>query len=115
MLSRPCANAARRCARPARRAPATRLAGRGAERLVVGEHAHLLVGDLAGVTRADRALGVAVDLDLGEGGAEGGLNRYVNVYLNDEDVRVLEGLETAVGDTDTLVILPAMAGGASQS
>ena len=44
--------------------------------------------------------------------AEGGLNRYVNVYLNDEDVRVLEGLETAVGDTDTLVILPAMAGGA---
>jgi molybdopterin synthase sulfur carrier subunit len=44
--------------------------------------------------------------------ADGGLNRYVNVYLNDEDVRVLEGLDTAVGDTDTLVILPAMAGGA---
>jgi molybdopterin converting factor small subunit len=44
--------------------------------------------------------------------AEGGeLNRYVNVYLNDEDVRVLEGLDTAVGDEDTLVILPAMAGG----
>ena len=45
--------------------------------------------------------------------AEGQLNRYVNVYLNDEDVRVLEGLETAVGDSDTLVILPAMAGGAA--
>jgi molybdopterin synthase sulfur carrier subunit len=44
--------------------------------------------------------------------ADGGLNRYVNVYLNDEDVRVLDGLETAVGDSDTLVILPAMAGGA---
>jgi molybdopterin synthase sulfur carrier subunit len=44
--------------------------------------------------------------------ADGGLNRYVNVYLNDEDVRVLEGLETAVGTEDTLVILPAMAGGA---
>jgi molybdopterin converting factor small subunit len=43
---------------------------------------------------------------------DGGLNRYVNVYLNDEDVRVLEGLDTAVGETDTLVILPAMAGGA---
>ncbi len=42
---------------------------------------------------------------------DGGLNRYVNVYLNDEDVRVLDGLETAVGDSDTLVILPAMAGG----
>ncbi len=43
--------------------------------------------------------------------AEGDLNRYVNVYLNDEDVRVLDGLETVVGETDTLVILPAMAGG----
>ena len=43
--------------------------------------------------------------------AEGELNRYVNVYLNDEDVRVLDGLQTPVGDADTLVILPAMAGG----
>jgi sulfur-carrier protein len=43
---------------------------------------------------------------------DGGLNRYVNVYLNDEDVRVLDGLETAVSEADTLVILPAMAGGA---
>ena len=45
-------------------------------------------------------------------GSDGELNRYVNVYLNDEDVRVLDGLKTAVGDGDTLVILPAMAGGA---
>jgi molybdopterin synthase sulfur carrier subunit len=43
--------------------------------------------------------------------SEGELNRYVNVYLNDEDVRVLDGLETTVGESDTLVILPAMAGG----
>jgi molybdopterin synthase sulfur carrier subunit len=43
--------------------------------------------------------------------AEGELNRYVNVYLNDEDVRVLDGLDTTVGESDTLVILPAMAGG----
>ncbi len=42
---------------------------------------------------------------------EGGLNRYVNVYLNDEDVRVLDGLETAVSDGDTVIIMPAMAGG----
>ena len=41
----------------------------------------------------------------------GELNRYVNVYLNDEDVRVLDGLDTTVGESDTLVILPAMAGG----
>jgi sulfur-carrier protein len=46
---------------------------------------------------------------------DGGLNRYVNVYLNDEDVRVLDGLDTPVGESDTLVILPAMAGGAAQS
>jgi molybdopterin converting factor small subunit len=44
--------------------------------------------------------------------ADGQLNRYVNVYLNDEDVRVLDGLETGVSEKDTLVILPAMAGGA---
>jgi molybdopterin converting factor small subunit len=44
-------------------------------------------------------------------GPDGSLNRYVNVYLNDEDVRVLDGLETGVGASDTLVILPAMAGG----
>jgi molybdopterin synthase sulfur carrier subunit len=42
---------------------------------------------------------------------EGDLNRYVNVYLNDEDVRVLDGLETSVSESDTIVILPAMAGG----
>ena len=42
---------------------------------------------------------------------EGDLNRYVNVYLNDEDVRVLEGLDTAASEGDTVVILPAMAGG----
>jgi molybdopterin synthase sulfur carrier subunit len=45
-------------------------------------------------------------------GEDGTLNRYVNVYLNDEDVRVLQGLDTAVKESDTLVILPAMAGGA---
>ena len=42
---------------------------------------------------------------------EGDLNRYVNIYLNDEDVRVLDGLDTAVSDGDVVVILPAMAGG----
>jgi MoaD family protein len=45
--------------------------------------------------------------------SEGELNRYVNVYLNDEDVRVLDGLETSVKDGDSVVILPAMAGGAA--
>ena len=44
-------------------------------------------------------------------GPDGDLNRYVNVYLNDEDVRVLDGLDTEVGESDTVMILPAMAGG----
>jgi molybdopterin synthase sulfur carrier subunit len=47
--------------------------------------------------------------------ADGELNRYVNVYRNDEDVRVLDGLETAVAAGDTVVILPAMAGGQPRS
>ena len=43
--------------------------------------------------------------------ADGELNRYVNVYVNDEDVRVQDGLDTGVEPDDTVVILPAMAGG----
>ena len=46
---------------------------------------------------------------------EGDLNRYVNIYLNDEDVRVLDGLDTSASESDTVVILPAMAGGAGVS
>jgi sulfur-carrier protein len=42
---------------------------------------------------------------------DGGLHRFVNVYLNDEDVRYLGALETEVGDGDTISILPAVAGG----
>jgi molybdopterin converting factor small subunit len=43
--------------------------------------------------------------------ADGGLNRFVNVFLNDTDVRHLDGLDTPVRDGDSLVLLPAMAGG----
>ena len=43
----------------------------------------------------------------------GGLRRFVNVYLNDEDVRFLAGLQTPVKDGDTVTVLPAVAGGAS--
>lgn len=39
------------------------------------------------------------------------LQRYVNVYVNDEDIQYLEKLATPVGPKDTVVILPAMAGG----
>jgi len=43
--------------------------------------------------------------------ADGGLHRFVNVYLNGQDVRYLQLLETPVGERDALIILPAMAGG----
>ncbi|MEN3536215.1 MULTISPECIES: MoaD/ThiS family protein [Microbispora] len=43
---------------------------------------------------------------------DSGLRRFVNVYLNDEDVRFLGGLGTPVADGDTVTVLPAVAGGA---
>jgi molybdopterin synthase sulfur carrier subunit len=42
----------------------------------------------------------------------GTLHKFVNVYLNDDDVRYLSGVDTPVGATDELSILPAVAGGA---
>ncbi len=43
---------------------------------------------------------------------EGALHRFVNVYVNDEDVRFLGGLETPLKDGDSVTVLPAVAGGA---
>ena len=58
------------------------------------------------------------DLDGRHGGlrdavttADGSLARFVNVYLNDEDVRFLDGIDTALSDGDVVSILPAVAGG----
>ena len=42
---------------------------------------------------------------------DGGLRRFVNVYVEGEDIRFLEGLETPVEDGDEVTILPAVAGG----
>ena len=42
---------------------------------------------------------------------DGDLNRFVNAFLNDTDVRHLQALDTPVGEADTLTLLPAMAGG----
>ncbi|MFE9372030.1 MoaD/ThiS family protein [Streptomyces sp. NPDC006711] len=39
------------------------------------------------------------------------LRRFVNVYLNDEDVRFLDGIDTKLSDSDNVTILPAVAGG----
>jgi molybdopterin synthase sulfur carrier subunit len=43
---------------------------------------------------------------------DGALHKFVNVYLNDDDVRYLSGLDTPVSDSDQISILPAVAGGA---
>jgi molybdopterin synthase sulfur carrier subunit len=48
-------------------------------------------------------------LDLKDGKAD--LRRFVNVYVNDEDVRFLGGLEASLSDGDQVVVLPAVAGG----
>ena len=43
---------------------------------------------------------------------DGELSPFVNVYVNDRDVRYRDGMETPVGPDDTVILLPAMAGGA---
>jgi molybdopterin converting factor small subunit len=59
------------------------------------------------------------DLDSRHGGLrerlvdDSGLRRFINVYLNDEDVRFLGGLTAPVKDGDTVTVLPAVAGGMS--
>jgi molybdopterin synthase sulfur carrier subunit len=42
---------------------------------------------------------------------DGGLRRFVNIYLGGEDIRFLDGLDTPLGDGDEVTILPAVAGG----
>lgn len=45
-------------------------------------------------------------------GDDGGLHRFVNIYVNDEDVRFLGGLQAPLADGDSVTVLPAVAGGA---
>jgi molybdopterin synthase sulfur carrier subunit len=42
---------------------------------------------------------------------ESGLRRFINIYVNDEDVRFLAGLQSEIGENDSITILPAVAGG----
>ena len=44
--------------------------------------------------------------------ADGGLRRFVNLYVADDDVRFRDGLDTKVADGETVSIIPAVAGGA---
>ncbi|MDQ3784827.1 MAG: MoaD/ThiS family protein [Actinomycetota bacterium] len=47
--------------------------------------------------------------------SSGSLRRFVNVYIDDEDVRFLQGLDTEVGDGARMSIIPAVAGGSSSA
>ena len=69
----------------------------------------------AGDTLAD----LLADLDTRHAGLrgrlvtdQGALHRFVNVYINDEDVRFLGALDAKLKDGDTVTVLPAVAGGA---
>ncbi len=66
-------------------------------------------GDVGTVLRELAARHPATQDQLFRDGGE--LNPYVNVYLNDEDVRYLDALDTKVSDGDVVSILPAVAGG----
>ncbi len=75
----------------------------GGEKAVSGEGASLnaLIDDL-------EANHTGIKERLIEGGE---LRRFVNVYINDEDVRFIGGLEAPLSDGDQVVVLPAVAGG----
>ena len=64
------------------------------------------VGEVLGNLK-DRAAGIETRLFK----TPGQLNRFVNVYLNDEDIRHLKNLDTPVKDGDEISIVPAIAGG----
>lgn len=46
---------------------------------------------------------------------DGALHKFVNVYVNDDDVRYMSGLDTPVSDSDEVSILPAVAGGSGEA
>jgi molybdopterin converting factor small subunit len=75
------------------------------EKAVSGEGATLreLVADLDQRNEGLRAALLTED---------GALHRFINVYVNDEDVRYLGGIDTPLSEGDTVSILPAVAGGA---
>lgn len=83
--------------------PTLRASTGGAKQVdVVGSTVREVV---TGLVAAYPALGAQILTDNGD------LNRFVNAFLNDTDVRHLQSLDTPVADADTLVLLPAMAGG----
>ncbi|MFD1859836.1 MoaD/ThiS family protein [Aeromicrobium camelliae] len=75
-------------------------------------------GERAVEAKGDTVAGLIDDLESRHDGIKerllenGEARRFVNIYVNDEDIRFTGGLQTALSDGDTVVILPAVAGGA---
>ena len=77
------------------------------------------VGGASSVASAGATVGEVLEALYAEHGelrerisdGDGGLRRFVNVYLRGEDIRFLDGLDTEVGESDEVTILPAVAGG----
>jgi molybdopterin synthase sulfur carrier subunit len=82
-----------------------------------------LTSDSATVEVAGATVGEVIDnLEAAHAGlkaellaADGQIHRFVNIYLNDDDVRFIDKLDTPVSDKDVISILPAVAGGATQT
>ena len=77
-----------------------------------------LTGGERTVTAAGADLAAAIsDVDTRHSGFAdrlldaGELRRFINIYVNDEDVRFLDGLKTTLADGDVVTVLPAVAGG----
>jgi molybdopterin synthase sulfur carrier subunit len=70
--------------------------------------------ELAGASVGDLVEGLVAEYPTLRGQLltdDGELNRFVNIYVNGQDVRYLDGLATPVGERDEVRLLPAMAGG----
>ena len=68
-------------------------------------------GERAVTAAGDTVRDLLADLDRRYPGIAGSLHRFVNVYVNDEDVRFLGALDAKLNDGDVVAILPAVAGG----
>ena len=89
----------------------------GGEKSVDGSGATLveLIDDLEARHPGIKDRLVGESKSNGEQDGESDLRRFINIYVNDEDVRFTGGLGTELSDGDQVVVLPAVAGGAGSS
>ena len=81
----------------------------GAE--TIGAQGQTVGAILADVTNKANGIGPRLFKELPNESGPGRLNRFVNIYVNDEDIRFLDNLDTKVDEGDEVSIVPAIAGG----